>query len=115
MSQLKLQKSNLDLAATKIMGNISMQTSELQGMTFVRVTVHPGGSWSKDLKQIAGTSSCQKGHVGILLSGMLAVQMDDGNKETFNRNDVFIVPPGHDAWCEGNEAAVFVEFIKGTD
>ncbi|KAK3710193.1 hypothetical protein LTR37_010414 [Vermiconidia calcicola] len=105
----------MDSLATKTMGNISMQMAELQGVTAFRVTVNPGGSWSQDLKQSAGTSSCQKGHVGFMLSGRLAVQMDDGNKEVFGQNDVFMVPPGHDAWCEGDRAAVFMEFSKGAD
>lgn len=115
MSLPNLQRANLDSSASKTMGNISVQTAELQGVTSLRVTVNPGGSWSKDLKQAAGTSSCQKGHVGFMLSGKLAVQMDDGNKEVFGQGDVLMVPPGHDAWCDGDEAAVFVEFSKGAD
>ena len=26
-----------------------------------------------------------------------------------------MVPPGHDAWCAGKEAAVFVEFSRGSE
>ena len=28
---------------------------------------------------------------------------------------MFVVPPGHDAWCAGKEAAVFVEFSRGSE
>jgi uncharacterized cupin superfamily protein len=115
MPQICFQKLDWVAATTKSLGNITFQTSELQGMTISRVTIYPGGSWSKDLKQAAGTSSCQKPHLGIMLDGKMTVQMDNGNKEMFGPNDVFMVPPGHDAWCEGDQPAVFVEFSPRAD
>lgn len=54
-------------------------------------------------------------HVGYMLSGILAVKMDDGREEQFNEGTVFVVPPGHDAWCGGEQAAVFVEWSGGSD
>ena len=30
-------------------------------------------------------------------------------------NDVMLLPPGHDAWSVGDDAAVFVEFSRGND
>ena len=99
----------------KKMGSIELQAADLHGVKASRVTINPGGSWSKDLKEEAGTASCQKGHVGFVIGGKLAVQMDDGNKEVFGPNDAFTVPPGHDAWCEGDEPVLFVEFSKGAD
>jgi hypothetical protein len=50
-----------------------------------------------------------------MLKGCLAVKMDDGNEEHFNQNDVMMLPPGHDAWCVGEEPAMFVEFSRGGD
>jgi hypothetical protein len=41
--------------------------------------------------------------------------MDHGQEEHFSEGAVFMVPPGHDAWCAGDEAAVFVEFSRGSD
>lgn len=115
MSLPTLQKQNLDSASTDTVGKISIQMAKLDGVTARRVTVNPGGAWSKDLKQRAGTESCQNGHVGFMLSGKLAVRMDDGGEEIFGPSDVFMVPPGHDAWCAGGEPAVFVEFSRGSD
>lgn len=97
------------------MGDITIQAADLHGVKASRVTINPGGSWSKDLKEEAGTSSCQKGHVGFVLSGKLSVQMDNGSKEVYEKGDAFTVPPGHDAWCEGQETVLFVEFSKGAD
>ena len=115
MSHPKPQKQNLDSASTDTIGKISMQMAKLEGVIAMRVTVNPGGAWSKDLKQRAGTESCQKGHVGYMLSGRLAIRMNDGGEEVFGPSDVFMVPPGHDAWCSGDEPAIFVEFSKGAD
>ena len=47
------------------------------------------------------------------LKGCLAVKTRDGSEEHFNQNDVMMLPPGHDAWCVGEEPAVFVEFSRG--
>jgi hypothetical protein len=41
--------------------------------------------------------------------------MDDGSAEEFSRNDVILLPPGHDAWTVGVEPCVFVEFSRGND
>ena len=115
MSLGTMQKANLDSVPEDTHGKISKQTAELQGVAVTRVTFHPGAVWSKDLKEYAGTSSCQLPHVALVLSGTLAVAMDDGSEEKFSKNDVMLLPPGHDAWAVGDEPAVFVEFSRGGD
>ena len=115
MSLSKMQKANIDSIPEDAHGKISKQTAELQGVSVTRVTFHPGAVWSKDLKEYAGTSSCQLPHVALVLSGTLAVKMDDGSEEHFSKNDVMMLPPGHDAWSVGDEPAVFVEFSRGGD
>jgi hypothetical protein len=32
----------------------------------------------------------------------------------FATGDVMMLPPGHDAWCVGDEPCVFIEFSAGT-
>ena len=39
----------------------------------------------------------------------------DGSQQDFSKNDVMLLPPGHDAWSVGNEPCVFVEFSRGND
>jgi hypothetical protein len=80
-----------------------------------RATFDVGAKWSNDLKDYAGTNSCQLPHVALVLSGTLRVVMDDGSQQDFSRNDVMLLPPGHDAWSVGNEPCVFVEFSQGND
>ena len=113
MSLPIMQKANLDAAPVDTHGKISKQTAELHGVSVTRVTFHPGAKWSADLKEYAGTATCQLPHVALVQSGTLAVLMDDGSEEHFSKNDVMMLPPGHDAWAVGEEAAVFVEFSQG--
>jgi uncharacterized cupin superfamily protein len=37
------------------------------------------------------------------VAGKLVVQMKGGNRETFCAGDAFHIPPGHDAFVEGDE------------
>jgi hypothetical protein len=75
-----------------------------------RGVFEPGWRWSNDVKPIAGTDSCQAEHVGYVLSGSMTVRMDDGDEHTYTPGEAFHMPPGHDAWTEGDEACVLLDF-----
>src|ERR1700738_1851881 len=110
-----MQKGNLDSVKSDEHGKIKKETVSLQGVSVTRVTFDVGAKWSTDLKDYAGTDSCQLPHVALVLSGTLRVVMDDGSQQDFSKNDVMLLPPGHDAWSVGNEPCVFVEFSRGND
>lgn len=110
-----MQKGNLDSVKADEHGKIKKETVALNGVSVTRVTFDLGAKWSTDLKNYAGTNSCQLPHVALVLSGTLRVVMDDGSQQDFSRNDVMLLPPGHDAWSVGNEPCVFVEFSRGSD
>lgn len=111
----KMQKGNLDVAKVDVHGLVKKETVELNGVSVTRVTFDAGAKWSKDLKEYAGTHSCQLPHVALVVGGTLRVVMDDGSVEEFSKNDVMMLPPGHDAWTVGDEACVFIEFSRGND
>jgi hypothetical protein len=111
----QMQKGNLDAVDADHHGKIKKETVALNGVAVTRVTFDVGARWSQDLKDYAGTSSCQLPHVALVLAGTLRVVMDDGSQEDFSRNDVMLLPPGHDAWTVGDEPCVFVEFSRGND
>jgi hypothetical protein len=113
MALSNIQKANLDEAPANIHGKIKKQSVNLDGVIVTRVTFDVGARWSIDLKPYAGTDSCLLPHVAIVLSGILRVQMDDGSVEDFGKNDIMMLPPGHDAWTVGDEPCVFVEFSQG--
>lgn len=106
----QLHKSNFDNAAPKEWGKVTAHVASLPHATITRVTIKPGGRWSTDIKPHVGGDSCQSLHTGVVLTGKLAIRMDDGSEEEFGENDVFVVPPGHDAWSVGDDDVVFVEF-----
>jgi mannose-6-phosphate isomerase-like protein (cupin superfamily) len=84
--------------------------SDLQPM---RITFDPGWRWSESVKPIVKTDSCQVHHLTYVISGRMAVRMDDGSETEFGPGDVGVIPPGHDAWVVGNEPVVGIDFRGG--
>jgi class 3 adenylate cyclase len=72
----------------------------------------PGWRWSNDLAPIMGTRSCQVHHLGHSVSGVLHVQMDDGEALDIPPDSIFEIPPGHDAWVVGDQPWVTVEWTS---
>lgn len=62
-----------------------------------------------------GTDSCQKHHVKYILAGRQRVVMSDGTETVLEPGDVAVMPPGYDAWVEGDEANVLLELIGLVD
>jgi hypothetical protein len=111
----RMQKGSLDTARSNRHGKITKETVALEDVSVTRVTCGVGAKWSQELKGYVGTESCQLPHVALVLSGKLHVVMDDGSAEDFSKNNVMLLPPGHDAWTVGDEPCAFVEFSRGGD
>jgi hypothetical protein len=77
-----------------------------------RFTFSPGWRWSECIKPVVGTDSCQVSHVGHVVSGRLTVKMNDGSQKSIAAGDSYTIPPGHDAWVEGNEPFVCIEVMS---
>jgi hypothetical protein len=82
----------------------------IDGAMIGRATFEPGWRWSKDVKPIAGTASCEAPHFQYHVSGTLRVRMDDGTEFDCKPGDVSMLPSGHDAWVVGNVPAVVIDF-----
>lgn len=54
-----------------------MAVVTVAGVTVGRALFEPGWRWSDDVRPIVGTRSCQVAHTGYVISGRLAVRMDD--------------------------------------
>jgi mannose-6-phosphate isomerase-like protein (cupin superfamily) len=74
-----------------------------------RATLEPGWRWSKSVKSIAQTESCQAAHFGYMVSGHMKVVMDDGREAEFGPGDAVDIAPGHDAWIVGGERCVLID------
>jgi quercetin dioxygenase-like cupin family protein len=73
-------------------------------------TFEPGWQWSKHVKPIAGTDSCQAAHTGYFLSGRMKVVMDDGEESEFGPGDFAVIPAGHDAWTVGDQPCLVIDW-----
>ena len=95
------------------MGKLDLVHLEAGGVG--RAVFEPGWQWSKHVKPIAKTDSCQANHAGYVLSGRMKIVMDDGQESEFAAGDYMSVPPGHDAWVIGDEQCVVIDWAGYAD
>jgi class 3 adenylate cyclase len=86
-----------------------------RGLAIGRAVLEPGWRWSVDIRPIVGTTSCQVHHIQMIVSGRMAVRMDDGRELEVGPNDLLDVPPGHDTWVVGDERLVILEFSGNSE
>lgn len=90
-------------------GNVSNVVT--LGDTYVAWSVaQPGWRWSKDVKPLVGTPSCQIHHQGVVLSGQMQISSEDGIQRTIGPREAFDIQPGHDGLVVGEEPCIFIEF-----
>ena len=89
-----------------------VEVVRLEGFTLGRFNFEPGWRWSECIKPVVKTDSCQASHVGYAVSGRLTVRMADGTENSIAAGDSYTIPPGHDAWVEGNERFVGIEVMS---
>jgi hypothetical protein len=61
------------------------------GASAARMSLQPGWRWSECIKPIAGTDSCQAHHVGVLLSGTMHVEHDDGSAQDIASGQAYVI------------------------
>ena len=113
MSLPTMQRASLDIAPKDVHGSIFKQTVNLDSVSVTKVTFGVGAKWSNDLEPHAATNSCLLPHVAYVISGAIAVRMNDGSEEVFRAGEVMLLPPGHDGWTIGEQSCEFVEFSHG--
>jgi hypothetical protein len=89
-----------------------VEVVRLPGFTLGRFKLQPGWRWSECVKPVVGTESCQVAHVGHVVSGRITIRMNDGSQKTIEHGMSYTIPPGHDAWVEGNEPFVCIEVMS---
>ena len=103
---LRSLRSPDDLFRAEGIEERSVQVGE---QTIGRAIVQPGWRWSVTVQPLVGTPSCAVRHVGLALRGRFHVLLDDGREMDIGPDDVFDIPPGHDAWVVGDEPWETVE------
>ena len=90
--------------------NAKIEAVKVGNQRVMKLTLQPGWKWSKDIKPIIGTHSCQATHTGIIVEGTVHCVCDDGSEATYTAGDAYAISPGHDAWVVGDKPAVVYEF-----
>jgi quercetin dioxygenase-like cupin family protein len=80
-------------------------------MTIGRASYEPGWKWSEHVGPTTGATSCQVEHIGLVISGSAACQMNDGRYYEMKPGDLFYIGPGHDSWVIGDEPYVSLHFL----
>ena len=83
-----------------------------EGFTIGRFNFEPGWRWSECVKPVVKTDQCQVSHVGYAVSGRITVRLKDGTEQTITAGESYTIPPGHDAWVDGNQPFVGIEVMS---
>ena len=82
------------------------------GRTIGRATYQPGWKWSVEVGPSVGESRCTVEHVGLVLSGIATVAMDDGRVIELTPGTMFYVGQvPHDSWVIGDQEYVSLHFL----
>ncbi|MEU8825960.1 cupin domain-containing protein [Streptomyces sp. NPDC048636] len=87
-----------------------LDTVHLTGLDFAVGVFEPGWRWKESVRPIAGTYLCEVHHTGFVAKGRMRLRMADGAETEVGPGDVFVCPPGHDAWVVGDEQVVVYDF-----
>ncbi len=87
-----------------------LELIKIGGVTIGRAVFEPGWRWSTSVQPLVKTERCEAPHFQYHISGILKVRMDDGVEFECKPGDVSLLPSGHDAWIEGREPVVVVDW-----
>jgi hypothetical protein len=96
---------------TRTFDNGKVDIIVVGGFTFGKFTLEPGWQWSKSVKPLAKTDSCQVHHAGYVVQGTLHVVSTDGGERDLKAGDVYEIEPGHDGWVVGDETYIGIEVM----
>jgi hypothetical protein len=110
MDKIHATSRSLDKADEQVdKGPVHIDAIRLGGFKVKRQTYPSGWRFSTDM----GQAQCYDTHVGYAIAGHVHVQLNNGEELDIRGGDVFVIPPGHDAWTIGDEDAVIVQFDEG--
>jgi class 3 adenylate cyclase len=90
--------------------DVTQELVDLGDFTVGRLVHEPGWRWSTHMKPQIGGDWCMAHHVGVVLSGLLGVELADGTTFEIGPDEVYDVPPGHDGYVIGDEPVVAIEW-----
>lgn len=89
---------------------LTVRVVDLGDITVGYFVNEPGWSWYEHVRPRVGGEWCQARHLGMVLSGRLGIELEDGRRHEFGPRDVFDIPPGHNGWTVGDEPCHQIEW-----
>ena len=82
----KMERKSFDKPEeTRSINKGKIEVVKLGDVTAMRARFEPGWKWSECVKPVAGTESCQVGHLMHVVSGRMGVRMDDGTVQSLDQ------------------------------
>jgi hypothetical protein len=99
-------------ADVRVFAKGRFEVVQIGGLTIGRATYEPGWRWSEDVGPTVGAARCTVEHVGLVVSGSVAVAFDDDRILTLNAGELFHIPAiPHDSWVVGDQPYVSLHFL----
>ena len=108
MADIQKKSFNSPDETTKLGEKLKVELVTVGDIKIQKVTAEPGWTWSKHLKSVVKTESCEKHHLVYVISGTLGARMNDGKEEEFGPGELGVVPPGHDGFTVGNKPTLLL-------
>ncbi|WP_394241163.1 cupin domain-containing protein [Vibrio astriarenae] len=87
----------------------STRSAERLSSAFVGIgTYKPGWRWSTHVGAQSGNKS--EHHVGYVIEGRLTIRSESGIETLVSPGEAFELCAGHDAWVEGEETCIALDF-----
>jgi quercetin dioxygenase-like cupin family protein len=115
MARMKIQRFSAPDETRPFLDKGRMEILRIGDNVVGRGIFEAGWRWSKHVKPIARTASCEAAHSGYVLAGRMRVVMDDGQEAEIAPGDFVTIPPGHDAWTVGTEPCIFLDLSGSAD
>ena len=80
-----------------------MEIVAVRSTKVVRLTAQLGWVRPEGIAPVVGTDNCQAHDLGVLQSGQILVQHDDGSEATLSPGDVYECKPGYQTQVVGDE------------
>lgn len=83
---------------------------DLAGISVARTVHMPSFRWSVHVKPSVGTEWCEARHMGLVVRGAMHVLLASGVEFDLRTDDVYEIPPHHDAWIVGGEECETIDW-----
>jgi class 3 adenylate cyclase len=110
-----MHKKNFDSPDERLeFDAVKADVVQVGGASISRNVFQPGAHCALGGRRLSGNhraqESCQAHHTGVIVAGLLHVEMDDGSTMDVGPNEVFDIPPGHDGWVTSEVPVVGINW-----